>query len=66
MLADRAIRTRVNQLAHQIGQRAAQEARQRIADRLQSLRAAGADRAALESFLVRCEQIGDVVELLDL
>lgn len=66
MLEDRAIRARVNQLAHQIGQRAAQEARQQLADRLEVLRAAGADGAALDSFLVRCEQFDDIADLLDL
>lgn len=66
MLEDRATRARVNQLAHRIGQRAAQVARQRIADRLQSLRAAGGDRTALASFLVFCERIDDVADLLDL
>ena len=44
MLEDRAIRTRVNQLAHRIGQRAAQEAREQLAARLEALRHAGADR----------------------
>ncbi len=62
MLEDRAIRARVNQLAHRIGQQTAQAARQRIADRLEALRAAGADRAALTAFLARCEQAGQVVD----
>jgi len=66
MLEDRATRARVNQLAHRIGQQTAQMARQRIADRLEVLRAAGADRAALESFLVRCEQFDGIADLLDL
>mgnify|MGYP003378390024 CR=1 FL=1 len=66
MLVDRATRARVNQLAHRIGQQTAQVARQRIADRLEVLRAAGADGAALDSFLVRCEQFDDIADLLDL
>lgn len=66
MLEDRAIRTRVNQLAHRIGQRAAQTARQRIAAHLEALRHAGAGREALAAFLVRCEQLDDFADLLDL
>lgn len=47
---------------HRIGQQTAQAARQRIADRLEVLRATGADRAALTAFLARCEQAGQVVD----
>lgn len=45
MIADRAIRTEINRVAHQIGQRAAQEARQRIAERLEG---ASAHQAPIE------------------
>lgn len=65
MIPDRAIRTEINRVAHQIGQRAAQDARQRIAERLELLRAAGGDRAGLVAFLARCEQVGQVVDLVE-
>ena len=60
MLLDRELRARTNQVAHQIGQRAAQEARQALTDRLETLRAGGADRADLVAFLAHCERVGQV------
>lgn len=62
MIVDRALRAETNRIAHLFGQRAAQAARQALADRLQALRHAGADRAALTAFLQACEAAGEVVD----
>lgn len=65
MIVDRAIRAETNRIAHLLGQRAAQAARQALADRLEALRAAGADRATLVAFLARCEQTGQLAALIE-
>ena len=61
-MLDRDLRAAVNVLSHQIGQQAAQEARQALLARLEDMRTTGADRAALLAFLATCDSEGRVVD----